>query len=91
VVVPRVAHVTTGIQLVREKFPQCWFDEKRCAKGLTHLKNYRKEWNTHLGTWKDTPFHDEASNGADAFRTYAQGYKPATRRGTKSKSDWKTA
>jgi hypothetical protein len=91
VIVPRITHVTTGIQMVREAFPGYWFDEKRCAKGLKHIQNYRKEWNTHLGTWSDHPKHDEASNAADALRQEAQGYKPASRRSGKRKTDWRTA
>lgn len=91
-IVPRITHVTTGIQMMREAFPQCWFDAKNCAKGLTHLQNYKKEWNTHLGCWSDHPKHDEASNAADAIRQYAQGFK-ATRGATKSRpaTSWKTA
>lgn len=90
-IVPRISHITTGIDITREIFPGCWFDEKRCAVGLRHLQNYKKEWNTHLGTWSDHPRHDEASNGADAFRQFAQGYKPPAKRSGKRKSDWRTA
>lgn len=91
-IVPRVTHITTGIQQMREAFPQCWFDEKRCAAGLKHLQNYKKEWNTHLGCWSDHPKHDVASNAADAIRQYAQGFKQAPMGGKRrGKSDWKTA
>lgn len=92
-VVPRIHAVTTGIQMTREAFPQCWFDETNCAKGLTHLGNYKKEWNTRLGCWGDTPRHDEASNGADAFRQYGQDFKAGRRGGTRTKkaSSWRTA
>jgi hypothetical protein len=92
-IVPRIHSVTTGIQMTREAFPQCWFDEKGCAKGLVHLGNYKKEWNTRLGCWSDHPRHDEASNGADAFRQYGQDYK-AGRRGAShrpKKTSWRTA
>jgi hypothetical protein len=75
-IVPRVESVTDGINLLREEFPSCYFDEENCATGIVHLDNYRKEWNERLGVWRDHPRHDEASNGADAIRQFAQGYKP---------------
>lgn len=92
-IVPRVPHISTGINLTREAFSSCWFDETACAEGLTHLQNYKKEWNTRLGTWSETPRHDKASNAADAFRQFAQGYKGTgvakeTRRRSTS---WRTA
>ena len=75
IVVPRVDKITDGINLVRDVFPACYFDETNCSVGLKHLDNYRKEWNDRLGVWRDHPRHDEASNGADAFRQFAQGYR----------------
>ena len=39
--------------------------------GLNSLEAYRKEWNPALGSYRTTPLHDWASNGADAFRTMA--------------------
>lgn len=93
IIVPRVDNILTGIQMTRQAFGSCWFDEKNCAKGLTHLQNYKKEWNNLLATWRDTPRHDVASNGADAFRQFGQvqarmGF--GGRKQTRS-VDWKTA
>jgi len=68
----------SGIQQVRKFLGVCWFDEvgtsKRYMKqdvGLNSLESYRKEWNPALGSYRTTPLHDFASNGADAFRTMA--------------------
>lgn len=91
-VVPRISSITLGINMMRTEFASCRFDAKKCAKGITHLGNYRKQWNTRLGTWADEPFHDEASNAADAIRQFAQGYKlrnPANR--GRTKVNWRTA
>ena len=74
VVVQRIDRTTDGINMMRDKFPSCWFDEENCADGIVHLDNYRKQWNDALGTWRDTPLHDVASNGADAIRQFAQGF-----------------
>jgi hypothetical protein len=82
-IVPRIDRVQTGIQMVRDVFGSCWFDDTECKQGLIHLENYRKEWDARLAVWKDEPRHDKASNGADAFRQFAQGYEPNTSGGWK--------
>ena len=69
-VIPRTQDIRNDIQAVRNAFPSCWFDENKCAKGLAHLDNYRKEWDDKLGEFKDRPLHDSASHGADAFRVF---------------------
>lgn len=69
-IVPKLG-VDDGIQLVRTLLPSCVFDEKECEKGIICLESYRKEWNDKLGCWRDTPLHDWASHGADAFRYLA--------------------
>lgn len=91
-IVPRVDEILHGIQLTRDAFASCWFDETACAAGIAHLSLYRKEWNTRLAAWKPTPRHDEHSEGADAFRQFAQGYRPpAMSAGTRPKRRTKGA
>jgi phage terminase large subunit len=69
-VVPRTG-VDDGIESAREILPLCVFDESKCEKGISYLENYRKDWDENRGCWKDKPFHDETSHGADAFRYFA--------------------
>lgn len=69
-VVPRTG-VDTGIESTRNILPLCVFDESKCEEGIGHLENYRKEWDENRGCWKDKPFHDSTSHGADAFRYFA--------------------
>lgn len=91
-IVPRIDRVQTGIQMVRDVFGSCWFDENHCKTGILRLESYRKEWDKRLAVWKDEPRHDQASNGADAFRTFAQGYEPQSGGTWKRKStSWRTA
>jgi hypothetical protein len=91
-IVERIDRVQTGIQMVRDEFGSCWFDEKDCDQGIKHLENYRKEWDARLAVWKDEPRHDKASNGADAFRQFAQGYTANTGATYKRRnSNWRTA
>lgn len=63
--------VEDGIHAARMLFPRCYFDERRCAKGLEALQHYRRDYNTRLNEFKATPVHDWASHGADAFRYLA--------------------
>jgi hypothetical protein len=62
----------SGIEAVRKLLPYCVFDLEMCDDGLKTLESYRKEWDDKKATYRDTPYHDWASNGADAFRTGAQ-------------------
>lgn len=77
-VVPRIPDINEGIHMTRMAFPSCWFDEENCDLGINRLEHYRKEWNEKTETFKDKPLHSEASNGADAFRQFAQGFRTPT-------------
>ncbi|WOE33101.1 MULTISPECIES: terminase [unclassified Acinetobacter] len=68
-VVPNIG-IMDGIEQVREILPYCEFDENKCEQGISHLENYRKEWDDK-GFWKDKPLHDHTSHGADGFRYFA--------------------
>jgi hypothetical protein len=75
-VVPRVSDVNNGIELTREKFPTVWMDEENCKPGYSALDSYVRTWNKRMGQFTNVPFHNWASNGADSFRQFGQGYKP---------------
>jgi len=62
----------SGIEAVRKLLPYCVFDLEECDEGLKALESYRKEWDEKKANYRDRPYHDWASNGADAFRTGAQ-------------------
>lgn len=67
--------IDDGINAARSVFSQCWLDATRCSRGINALKNYRKEWDEKNKVFRNKPKHDWASHGADAFRTFAVGYK----------------
>ena len=62
-----------GINAARLKLPMCWFDTRRCERGIEALKLYRYEYDEKLGTLKNLPVHDWTSHGADAFRYLIEG------------------
>lgn len=63
--------VEDGINAVRVLLPKCYFDSKRCAKGVDALKLYHAEFDDKLNTLKPKPVHDWSSHAADAFRYLA--------------------
>lgn len=73
-VVGRVESIRVGIEAMRQAFSSCVFDEHECAEGLEALKNYRYRIDAKTQTSTRVPLHDWASNGADAFRQFAQGF-----------------
>ena len=71
--------VDDGINAARSILRSCWFDVDKTHRGLNCLKNYRKEWDEKNKVFKTFPKHDWASHGADAFRTFAVGFREITR------------
>lgn len=65
--------IIPGIDAVRSILNRCWFDEKKCEKGIKALDAYKKDWDDRNGCWRSQPLHNWASHGADAFRTLATG------------------
>jgi len=74
-VVTRIADKMDAIEAGRKIFNQCWFDKDRCERGIEALSNYRYVFDDERDAYRLKPHHDWASNGADAFMQFAQGYK----------------
>ncbi|HEY8442455.1 MAG TPA: hypothetical protein VIK79_13555 [Xanthobacteraceae bacterium] len=49
----------------------CWFDAKKCARGIDALKLYRAEYDDKLQALRPRPVHDWTSHAADSFRYLA--------------------
>lgn len=81
IIVPRISSIILGINKARDIFNSCTFNDTDTDGGIIHLESYRKEWDDRHGCWRDSPRHDVHSNGADAFRQFAQGYDA-------NSSDW---
>ena len=97
--VPRVRNINDGINATRRLLARAVIDPVRCAQGLRALRNYRREWDEERGTFRDRPLHNWASHGADAFRTFAQGFveramvapRGRYRRGSEGGGSWESA
>ena len=66
--------VADGINGVKALFPQCRFDEEKCAGLLDALRNYKRKFDANKLTSSPQPEHNWASHGSDAFRYMAMGY-----------------
>lgn len=73
-VVPKLS-VDDGINAVRGLIPRCWFDAERCKEGIERLRQYRREYDDKMKTFKPRPLHDWTSHAADAFRYLAVGLR----------------
>lgn len=67
--------VVDGINAVRLVLPKCVFDKDACLRGVDALKNYERKWDSKNKIFQQTPNHNWASHGADAFRTLAVGLR----------------
>lgn len=76
-IVPSLS-VQDGIQAVRMMLPRCYFDATKCDVGIEALKQYQREYDDDKKTFRQTPLHNWASHGADAFRmlAIAAGHEP---------------
>lgn len=74
-IVERTKNKLEAIEAARSVFPSCDFDEVGTPLGVKRLRHYRKEWDEMRGSWRDRPRHDDNSNGADGFMTFATGYQ----------------
>lgn len=78
ITVPRVRNIDTLIQVhipaVRSILGYCWFDEKKCSRGISALEGYRAEYDEDKKKLGNKPLHSWESHGADGFRTFGVGY-----------------
>jgi len=69
-----IDEVLDGIETTRRFLANCWIDEVCCAPGIRALDNYRREFDEVTQKFKATPYHDWASDAADALRTGSTGF-----------------
>jgi hypothetical protein len=70
-----IADKFNGIMKVKATLPAVVIDKDRCAVGIKHLENYKREWDAKLGCFKNREVHNEASHAADAFRMLCTGLR----------------
>jgi phage terminase large subunit len=71
-IVPEIG-LTNGMNSARNLFARAWFDEQKCADGLTCLRRYCWKVDPITRIYSKEPLHDDNSHGADAYRMAAVG------------------
>lgn len=77
-VIPRVGTKMEGINAARMVLAKCYFDRVKCALGLKSLANYQRRWDAKNNVFHETPLHNWASNGADAFQQLGLGVRESS-------------
>jgi phage terminase large subunit len=78
IVVPRVPQKIVGIRAARQIFDLCNFDEENTQDGWQCLCRYQWKVNEDTGQFSQQPLHNDYSNGADGFQTFALSLKSET-------------
>lgn len=75
-IVDRVDDKDVSIEAARRAIGVSIFCSEYTDLLIKALDNYRKTWNKLISDWTSTPFHNWASNGADAVQCGAMGIQP---------------
>ena len=67
------SEVSNRIDAARAFLERCQFHEAMTKDGITALRNYKKKKHAGTGQLVDTPEHNWACHGADAFGYLALG------------------
>lgn len=78
-VIPRVGTKREGINAARMILPLTSFDRVKCKRGIEALSNYQRKWDARNNVFQESPLHNWASNGADAFQQFGLGQRGETR------------
>lgn len=76
--VKRIA-VADGIHAGREAIKVAEFDAVRCELGIEGLKNYRREWDDELKTFRENPVKDWAEHIGSSWRYLGLAWREATK------------
>lgn len=74
-IVPRIASEEEGVNMTRQHMLNCWFDEKKCAKGVLCLENVRYKFDERLQEFQPHLLRTKFKHGYDAFAQYGHGYR----------------
>ncbi len=69
--------VADGLQAGRTTINAAVFDKTRCELGLEGLRNYRREWDDELKTFRPNPVKDWAEHIGSAWRYLGQAWREA--------------
>lgn len=82
-VVPEIGK-QNGIDAGRALFARLWVDKIKCKEWLNLIPQYTKEYDEDKKIFKDNPYHDWTSHGADMYRYTAVVIDKMTERRNKA-------
>lgn len=60
--------IDDGINAAQVTLSTMFIDKEKCKEWIRSMRNYCREWDDKRGSYKDIPYHNWASHGADEFR-----------------------
>lgn len=91
IVAPR-QNPSERINATKIMFPRFLFDKAKCGPAVERLKMYRREYDAERKVFRDKPYHDQYSHGADSLGTFCQAFQEKREKVTvarsKSRSPW---
>lgn len=75
IIVPRVATEEEGVHMTRQNMVDCYFDEKKCAKGILCLENVKYKFDDKLQEFQPHLIRSKFKHGYDGFAQYGHGYR----------------
>lgn len=79
IVVPRIASEEEAVNMTRENMDHCYFDAKKCARGIQCLENVKYRFDDKLQAFQPNLLRTWAKHGFDAFAQYGHGYRHGNR------------
>jgi phage terminase large subunit len=69
-IIPQTKSVWEDIRnYCKPTLPTIWFDESKASLLINRLDSYTRRWDKINAMWLNDAMHNEASHGADAYRT----------------------
>ncbi|MDG9927425.1 MULTISPECIES: terminase [unclassified Pseudomonas] len=91
-IVPLITELVTGIYQTRKHMKTAYLDETGCAKGIQRLEGYRKRYSRADNRFTDQPDKSNGcSEGADAYRQWAQAKELGMLQGVSGKKTYEEA
>lgn len=66
-IVPEIS-IQDGIDKAKQAFARLWINEDKCQLWLDAIAQYKREWDDNRGMFKESPYHNWTSHGADVWR-----------------------
>lgn len=74
-IVPQIASEEEGVHMTRQNMSNCFWDEKKCEKGVLCLENVKYKFDEKLQEFQPHLLRSKFKHGYDAFAQYGHGWR----------------